>query len=362
MKAGRLWRALPWVVLGVKVTVALVNLPTFPRLRPAGPQDKAAVSMLVPARNEAHNLSQTLPSLLVQGARDVLVLDDQSRDGTGALARRLGAQVLEGRPLPQGWNGKTWACWQLAQATGSEWLLFTDADVHWGSGALDALLAEARRSNADLLSVFPRQNNVTPGERLLTPLVDHVLLTLLPAPLLRLPYPSASAANGQVMLFRRAAYERLGGHAAVRNHLLEDVALSRLVKATGGTVGVAVGRHLLGVRMYRSYAESVMGFGKNALTVHGGSRVALALSWGVHALTYTWPLVRGHRALLALAMAEGLLVRVLTGRTRPADLAEIVLAPAVPLLALPVYLRAAHRTVEWKGRRYAQDRSSGDRP
>ncbi|MFC4638153.1 glycosyltransferase [Deinococcus hohokamensis] len=367
MRAAGLWRALPWAVLGVKVAVALINLPTFPRLRPSAPQDKTGVSVLVPARNEAHNLRETLPGLLAQNAGEVRLLDDQSEDGTGALARQLSAgrrevQVLDGQPVPDGWNGKTWACWQLAQAAGGEWLLFTDADVRWRPGALDALLAEAARTRADLLSVFPRQDNVTPGERLLTPLVDHVLLTLLPAPLLRVPHPSASAANGQVMLFRRAAYERLGGHAAVRAHLLEDVALSREVKATGGTVSVALGQGLIGVRMYRSYQDSVRGFGKNALTVHGGSRVVLGLSWAVHLLTYTAPLRRGPPLLLALALLEGVLVRVLTGRTRPADLAEVTLAPVVPLLALPVYLRAARRTVEWKGRHYAQSENPQDRP
>ncbi|ACO47785.1 glycosyltransferase family 2 protein [Deinococcus deserti] len=356
MKA--LLRTLPWVVLSVKVAVALVNVVAFPRLVPggAGSEKSRRVSVLVPARDEAPNLRLNLGGVLGQEALEVLVLDDDSRDETSEVAAGLGACVLRGQPLPPGWNGKTWACHQLSRAAQGDFLLFTDADVTWSPGALNALLAEQERTGADLLSVFPRQANVTPGERLLTPLVDHVLLTLLPAPLLRVRHRLASAANGQVMLFRREAYTRLGGHAAVQNHLLEDVALSQHVKAAGGRVSVALGRDLISVRMYRSYPESVRGFGKNALTVHGGSRLALSASWMLNLLTYTVPLLRGHPGPILLAGLEGVLVRRLTGRTRPADLAEILLAPLLPLAALPVYVRALRRNVEWKGRHYAQDR------
>lgn len=354
----RLLRALPWAVLSVKVSVVLLNVVTFPRLHRSrtGSLTARRVSVLVPARDEAHNLRRTLGGVLRQGSLEVLVLDDDSRDATGEVAAGLGARVLRGRPLPQGWNGKTWACHQLSRAARGDFLLFTDADVTWSPGALEALLAEQERTGADLLSVFPRQANVTPGERLLTPLVDHVLLTLLPAPLLRVRHRLASAANGQVMLFRREAYTRLGGHAAVQNHLLEDVALSQHVKAAGGRVSVALGRDLISVRMYRSYPESVRGFGKNALTVHGGSRLALSASWALNLLTYTLPLLRGRPGPVVLAGLEGVLVRLLTGRTRPADLAEVLLAPVLPLAYLPVYVRARRRNVEWKGRHYAQDR------
>lgn len=343
---------------GYKAATLLVNALTFPRLRPRPlPPTRPSVSLLVPARDEAHNLPHLLPGLLAQGADEVLVLDDGSTDGTAEVARGLGARVLRGEPLPPGWHGKPWACQQLARAARGEVLVFTDADVLWHPGALGAVLHELERSGADLLSVYPRQRNVTPGERLLTPLVDAVLLTLLPAPLLRFPHHTAAAANGQLMAFRRGAYERVGGHALVQAELLEDVTFAQRLKARGGQLALALGGECLSVRMYRSYPASVEGFGKNAGAVHGGSRLVLVLSAAWHLAAYTLPWVlpgrsRSVRALRAAGLLERTLVNLLTGRRAPADLVEGLLGPVTPLLALPVYRRALRRQVTWKGRVY----------
>lgn len=354
----RALRRLTLAVFAVKLGTLAVNAVTFPRLRAAAPTpERGRVSVLVPARDEAHNLRRTLPPLLAQGALEVIVLDDGSRDGTADLARRLGAAVVDGQPLPGGWVGKPWACAQLAQAARGDILIFTDADVTWHAGALDAVLAELRRSGADLLSVFPRQDNRTPGERLVTPVVDDIILTVFPAPLLRLAHPSASAANGQVMAFRRAAYRRIGGHGAVRGEVLEDVALSRRVKEAGGRLSLTLGKSFIGVRMYRSYPESVRGFAKNALRLHGGQRALLVGNLALHFAAYTLPLLRRQWGLVALAWVQGAGVRWLTGRTRPADLLEALLMPLAPLPALPVVVSALRRTVAWKGRSYPEGQS-----
>ncbi|WP_102125639.1 glycosyltransferase [Deinococcus planocerae] len=349
-----------------KAAVFFLNVLTFPRLRPRPvPRERPRVSILIPARDEAHNLVHTLPGVLAQGADEVLVLDDGSRDGTGGLARRLcagvpGARVLCGEGLPPGWHGKPWACQQLARAATGDVLIFTDADVRWGPGALGAVLAELTRSDADLLSVWPRQRNVTLGERLITPLVEVVLLTFLPAPGLRLPFPAASAANGQLMAFRRAAYDRLGGHALVRSEVLEDVIFGQRLKERGGRLALALAGECMEVRMYRSYPASVAGFGKNVYRVHLRSRAVLAVSIGWHLAVYTLPWLLPARrarwlwALRAAGLLERPLVSLVTGRRRPADLAEGLLSPVTPLLALPVYLRGLRRQVGWKGREYEQ--------
>ncbi|SMB95902.1 glycosyltransferase [Deinococcus hopiensis] len=353
--------ALLTAFFGYKAASLLVNAFAFPRLEaqptPAG---AARVSLLVPARNESHNLPHLLPGLLAQGAGEVIVLDDASTDGTAQVARALGARVRAGRPLPPGWHGKPWACQQLAEAARGEVLIFTDADVRWHPGALGAVLRELERSGADLLSVYPRQQNVRPGERLLTPLVDAVLLTLLPAPLLRLPQRSASAANGQLMAFHRAAYEWVGGHSLVREALLEDVAFAQGLKARGGRLALALGGDVVGVRMYRSYTDSVEGFGKNAFSVHGRSHMLMAASFSWHLAAYTLPWLlpaRGRPGVWvwrAATVLERSLVNLLTGRRTATDLAEGLLGPVTPLLTLPVYLRAMRRRVTWKGRAYEQ--------
>ncbi|ANE42586.1 glycosyltransferase [Deinococcus puniceus] len=346
-----------------KLVVMAVNAVTFPRLRPRPlPAGGPRVSILIPARNEAHNLPRTLPGVLAQGAHEVLILDDHSTDGTGELACRLGARVIRGEDLPEGWFGKPWACDQLARAATGDILIFTDADVTWGPGALGAVVHQLEASGADLLSALPRQDNQTPGERLLTPLVDLVVLSYLPYPVLKLPFPAASAANGQLMAFRRDTFERAGGYRLVRNEVLEDTLLASRLKAQGGRLAMALGGDCIGVRMYSSYPESVRGFGKNSLPLHLNSRALMTVALAGHLAVYTLPWLlpsssSGGAALRLLRFAgllERPLTNLITGRRKPADLAEGLLGPLTPLLALPVYLRAMRRRVTWKGRAYKQ--------
>ena len=364
---GFVYNHLTRALFTYKAFTLLYNALFFPRLRPRALPDQSQpgqsqpgqprVSLLVPARDEAENLRRNLPGLLAQGAHEVWVLDDGSRDDTAAVARELGARVLTGSPLPPGWKGKPWACQQLGAAATGDVLLFTDADVCWHPGALGGLLTEFGRQRADLLSVWPRQDNRTPGERLITPLAESPLLSLFPVLFLRTPFAKASAANGQVMCFRRAAYERLGGHAAVRAELLEDVKFAFRLREAGGRLALALGGECISVRMYRSYPESVEGFGKNLLAVHGGERWRLPLTLGAHLAVYTLPwLVRvpGWRWLRAASLTERALTNLIAGRRRPADLLEGLLGPLTPLLALPVYRRALRRWAVWKGRRYEQ--------
>ncbi|WP_084050856.1 glycosyltransferase [Deinococcus hopiensis] len=343
-----------------KAATLLVNVQRFPRLRGgAAPPRLPRVSLLVPARNEAHTLPRTLPGLLVQGADEVLVLDDGSADGTAGVARELGAQVLEGRPLPPGWYGKPWACQQLGEAARGDVLVFTDADVSWYPGALNAVLHRLERSGADLLTVLPRPERLTPGARLLTPLVDVVVLSFLPYPFLQSRLPLATTANGQVMAFCREAYGALGGYGAVRAELLEDTVFARHLKRAGHRVEQALGQGQIGVTMYPSYRESVAGFGKNALGVHLDSRVLLVASAVWHLLAYTLPWLLparspAQRAVRFLTLTERTAVNLLTGRRQPADWLEGLFGPLTPLFALPAYGLALGRRVEWKGRVYEQ--------
>ncbi|MFC6618745.1 glycosyltransferase family 2 protein [Deinococcus radiophilus] len=206
-----------------RAATLVVNARTFPRLdrKHAAVSPRPKVSLLTPARDEALNVPKLLGGLLRQGADEVILLDDHSSDGTGDIARELcqgvpGGQVVSGTPLPEGWAGKNWACHQLSQAASGDVLIFVDADVEWKNGALDALLAELERSEADLLSCWPRQNVGSAQERLITPLIDLYLLSLLPYPAMQLPLVATATAVGQVMVFRRAAYDAVGGHTLVQ--------------------------------------------------------------------------------------------------------------------------------------------------
>jgi hypothetical protein len=343
----------------LKTAGLLYNVVSFPTLRrQPTPMSAPRTSLLVPARDEARRLPRLLPGLLAQGADEVIVLDDESSDATPRILaqhRHPELRVLRGRPRPDGWIGKNWACHQLAGAATGDLLVFCDADVVLHSRALDAIRAEMVRQRADVFSVFPRQITGTIGERLLVPLIDEVLLAFLPHKLLDLPVPSAATANGQLLAFRREAYAAIGGHQAVHDRIVEDVALSRLARRAGLRLGLALGGELVQARMYDDYPSTVEGFGKSLRAAHLDSTALLAASAAFHLAAYTlpWLMVRrgpSWRAAAMLGLAQRVITNAKTGR---GAYAEAVLVPFAALAALPVYAVAARRTARWKGREYA---------
>ena len=312
-------------------------------------------------RDEAGRLPVTLPGLLAQTATEVVFLDDESSDTTAALvqtaidAAGASARVVAGLPRLDGWAGKTWALHQLAGAATGDVLVFCDADVRLAPGAIDAVVAEMSRQGADVFSVFPRQVTGSLGEHLLVPLIDDVLLTLLPFPLLEAPVPSAATANGSLLAFRREAYDALGGFAAVGNAVVEDVAIARRTRRQGYRLGLALGGDLVQTRMYERWSDVVTGFGRGLRPVLGGSRTAVGLGWLFHVGVYTVPvalLPTRHRRWLPviLSVAERLLIEGKTGRRRWAQAALPALSP---LAALPVVARSLRPVQTWKGRTYA---------
>jgi glycosyltransferase involved in cell wall biosynthesis len=360
-----LFLALGWVV-------ALVNARTFPSLaraaeagvgtaRAFGAGEAVRVSMLIPARDEIATLPSTVPTWLAQGADEVIVLDDGSSDGTGAFLAALAAdeprlRVLDGAPLPTGWSGKNWACHQLAAVATGDLLVFTDADVRWAPGALTAVRSAIAATGADLLTCWPRQRCETLGERMLVPLVDMLLLTTLPAPLARWQrLASATGANGQCMAWRRGAYDRYGGHAALRAEVLEDVRTAQRVKRLGGRVVPTLGRDLITTRMYAGYTAAVRGFAKNILAAAGHPAI-LVVVWTLNVLTYTlsWPLIALDARWLGVALA-GVGLRALSNAIAGRAPIEALLQPFGPAALLPVIALALRWRggYEWRGRRYA---------
>jgi glycosyltransferase involved in cell wall biosynthesis len=363
----------------VKLAGLVANLVMFPALRvqvrvpagapaPGGRARRPDISLLVPARDEARRLPAALAGLLAQDVTEIVVLDDQSSDATAAIVRRAAeadprVRLVRGTPPPPGWTGKNWACHQLARAARGDILLFCDADVLLAPGAAAACLTQMCAQRAEVFSVFPRQRTVTLGERLLVPLIDDVLLAFLPHCLLRLPVPSAATANGQLLMFRRSAYDVLGGHAAVADNLIEDIALARRARRAGLRLGLAIGGDLVSARMYSGYRDCVRGFGKNLRAAHGGHDGALAVTASWHLLAYTvpwlaWRRSRLWRAAAVLGLAQRLLVNAKTGRGAPG---EAALVPVTPLAALPVYALAFRRSAQWKGRSYPARRPAPGR-
>jgi glycosyltransferase involved in cell wall biosynthesis len=236
-----------------------------------------AVTVIVPARNEEANIARVVRSVAVQeGIREILVVDDQSQDRTAEILEGLKAEVPRLRTihitgLPEGWTGKSFAVTTAARMASGEWLLFTDADTEHLPGSLAALVAHARSEEADLLSLSPGQRTPTWWEKAVIPLVYVHLARLYRFEDVSDPQSPAAAANGQYVLIRRDAYERVGGHEAVRGEILEDVELARRVKAAGGKLLFLPGAAWVQTRMYLTFTEMWRGWTKNLYLLYGES-------------------------------------------------------------------------------------------
>lgn len=322
------------------------------------------VSVLLPVRDEQSDVGDCVRSLLVQPVAEILVLDDGSTDATAARAvqaaegdRRV--RVLSGREVPAGWLGKPHACAQLAAVAdpASEVFVFVDADVRLAPNAVAAAVAVLDAYDFDLVSPYPRQLAVSVAERLVQPLLQWSWLTFIPLRLAERSHrPSLAAANGQFLVIRRAVYHRAGGHEAVRDEVLDDVALARAVVQAGGRVAIVDGTSLAQCRMYEGWAGVRDGYGKSLWSAFGSPAGALAVTalFGVAYLVPPLAALRGSRAGLvgyAAAVAGRLVSARTTGaRAWPDALAHPASVGAFGYLTLGSLARKRRGTLRWKGR------------
>jgi hypothetical protein len=365
------WRRLLRVCAGLSVVAALHAALNSRLLRrpPAvpGPVPRR-VTVVVPARDEADQIEGCLAAVLDQrGVPDlrVVVVDDGSTDGTAE--RVMGVPdarvaLLPATPPGPGWLGKPNACAQGAaaidQASPDDVLVFLDADVRLMPDAIASAVAVLDESALDLVSPWPRQLTGSAAERLVQPLQQWLWATLLPLRLAeRSPRPSLAAANGQFLVVRRAAYDRAGGHAAVRGEVIEDVALLRAVKAAGGRGVVVDGSTLAACRMYDGWPGVRDGYTKSLWSAVGGHPAAAAgVAAGLSAVWLLPPLaaLTGSRAGLvgyAAGVANRAVVATRTGgRIWPDSLAHPV--SIVLLDVLVARSVAGHRrgSLRWRGR------------
>jgi hypothetical protein len=342
---------------------AAVNVRLF-RRPVLGTAASSRVSVLVPARDEAEHIVDCVRALRLQDVAEILVLDDGSSDGTAGLVRAAAngdprVRVLTGAALPPGWSGKPHACAQLAAAAdpGSSVLVFVDADVRIMPGAVEAAVAMLEQSGLDLVSPHPTQLAVGWAERLVQPLLQWSFLTTLPLRVAeRSSRPSLGAANGQFLLVRRSTYERAGGHASIRDSVLDDLALLRAVKSVGGHGTVVDGSELASCRMYRDWASLRDGYGKSLWAAFGSEPGAVAVV-GALAFVYVLPAVaalRGSRAGV-IGYAAAVAGRVITaratgGRSVPDALAHPVSIVIFAYLTARSIVRRHQNRLTWKRR------------
>ncbi|MGI3777113.1 MAG: glycosyltransferase [Janthinobacterium lividum] len=232
-----------------------------PVLAPATPRTPLPVAVVVPARDEAGSIVRALGSLLAQrydGALRIVLVDDGSTDGTGALARALAdprLTVLDGRPRPTGWSGKLWALAQGVAASGdAELLLLADADIEHDPEHVATLVAQMERGGFDMVSEMVALNCESPAERALVPAFVFFFQLLYPFRRVADPRRRTAAAAGGTVLIRRDALARIGGLEAMRGALIDDVTLAGLVKR-GGKIWLGHSRLARSIRPYPGAAD-----------------------------------------------------------------------------------------------------------
>jgi glycosyltransferase involved in cell wall biosynthesis len=235
------------------------------------------VSVIIPARNEEASIARTVESVAAQPEIDeIIVVNDQSTDRTVDILSQLGETIAKLRTLsvdrlPPGWVGKNYAVSLGAAAARGEWLLFTDADTYHMPGSTRSALTDALDHNAVLVSYSPEQEAGSFWERALIPIVYSRLATRYPFSRVNDPELPDAAANGQFLMILREVYEKMGGHAAVANQILEDVSLAARIKGAGYGIYFAAPRATIRTRMYRSFPAMWQGWTKNLYPLMGGT-------------------------------------------------------------------------------------------
>lgn len=352
----------------------LYNSTAFPESSIRGSAPVKPLSILIPARNEADNIGRLLESLIAQQdyIKEILVLDDQSTDGTASVVRQFqhklsSLKLYQGKELPSGWTGKNYACQQLGEYAEGEWLLFLDADVTMEENGL-ALLQPYLDRKYRMISAFPRQRVHTFLERMLVPFMIFLVICHLPIrQVTKTQDPKFTAAHGAFICIHKESYHNAGSHAAIKSAIVDDMELMRLMKRSQFPVALLRGEKFASMRMYETNRSVWLGFRKNIFTGTGSNVFLTLFICLLYALMYVLPMVclvfgliiGDNQIMLAaiIAYLAGALIKIFVDLGAKTSWYTSLLYPIACscfiLLALDaIRIHKQGEGYEWKGRRY----------
>lgn len=354
----------------IRLAVSFTNMVTRPYL----PDDydrisDQKVSVLIPARNEERNIGRLLSDLraLDGEIHEIIVYDDMSEDLTARTVEKLAAgfpklRLIRGTEKPEGWLGKNHACHKLAEMASGDWLLFLDADVRIRNHAVSRAVIYCMDKELRLLSIFPRQEMPSFGTHLAIPLMNVILLSLLPLVAVRkAPQPSLSAANGQFMCFSADTYRLTEPHRNNRMSAVEDMAIVGAYKKSGLKVATLLGRDDVSCRMYDDLKDAVEGFSKNIFRFFGDSAVLCILFALVTTVTPFLYFIAGHYILGIVYLTMTVLIRIFVSVSsrQSVVLNLLLIIPQQFILWKIIFtalLRKKRKELYWKGRNVYSDR------
>ena len=331
-----------------------------------------SILVVVPARNEENNVEACLDALIQSDypRLRIRLMDDQSTDRTAEIARAVArrdsrVEVTTITDFPDGWLGKNNAMWQGVQGATEDWLLFVDADLRVSTSCISRAVAAAERARSDLLTVVARLVVVDFWEVAVLGVIAHCLALALNTQAINSAETRHAAGFGPFMLFRRSAYEAIGGHASVRAELVEDLRIAEAIKAAGFRLRVAAASESATLRMYDSLSALVGGWSKNFHVALKGRHWAAPFLVTALLFFYAGPWVllilslasRDVRSIAtaAGAVAVALMVQFDFVRAHKGDMRWPFLAPLGAIvmcwiLATAVIRVARGKPATWKGR------------
>ncbi len=327
--------------------------------------DNPLVSLCIPARNEEKNIGNIIDDSAAQDWKnlEIIILDDQSEDRTKEIIQGKALSVknirlIEGKDLPEGWTGKNHACFELSQEASGEFIIFIDADCRISPWLITTVISLMKKRELVLLSSFPCQVMRRPGEYVIVPLMNWLLLTFLP---LRKVYTSHKksyvAANGQLMAFRKSFYDEIDGHRSVKSMMVEDMELGRICKFRGYRMMTLLGGEGIRCRMYSSLSDGIQGFSKNfypGFNIPGAAFfLMLAVFFLFFLLSMLLPIYDIRLLFIPLVVLAERFIVSLTCRENP--LISIVLHPVQMIMMIYVGFVSVYKSrrgeLTWKGRR-----------
>lgn len=345
----------------------MINIFAGPFLRRAPRKRSGLVSVLVPVRDEEKNIAECIKSLAAQDYPDmeIIIYDDCSSDKTLKIARRYAAEtegitIIRGGEPPPGWTGKNHACHKLACAARGDVLIFTDADDRHSTDAVSRTVGYMQKWNVSLVSAFPEMITGSFAEKLILPMIDMIIYSMFILWSARfVPWNIFAAANGQWLAIERETYDKIGGHSAVRNFVVEDVAIARRAKKQGFKILTASGLSSVKSRMYESRAQVWQGLSKNifGLTNYNVALFAMLLSilFASCVAPFIIIFILPGNIFVQAAVAGNLLWRTaLSLRFRHNVLISVLLHPVSVTILIFIGINSWYlsnfRSVAWKGR------------